>query len=137
MQTKLLAGCLFYDKSGKILLQGRKGISSTGEEWSFFGGHIEEGESVEEGIKREIKEELNYDLEEFRFLGKIERIVGEVLQKEHVFVAQLPTKKLELLEGSEMKLFSIDEALNLQMFASSSAVLHMMKVELKDRGILE
>ena len=38
--------------------------------FSFFGGHLEENETPEETIKREIKEELNVDLKDHNFLGK-------------------------------------------------------------------
>ena len=54
---------LFYDDYGNILLQDRKDIRKHNEEYGFFGGKIEENETPEEALKREIKEELGIDLE--------------------------------------------------------------------------
>ncbi|MFH1173729.1 MAG: NUDIX domain-containing protein [archaeon] len=61
----------FYDKEGKILLQGRKNISKWGAEWGFFGGKIEEGETPEQAIVREICEELSYTIRERRYVGNV------------------------------------------------------------------
>ena len=40
-QKRNVAVVIFYDGDGKILLQDRKSISSSGEEWGLFGGGIE------------------------------------------------------------------------------------------------
>ena len=45
MAGRKVALIVFYDKENKILLQDRRKISKRGEEWGFFGGGIEEGET--------------------------------------------------------------------------------------------
>ncbi|MCX6723347.1 MAG: NUDIX domain-containing protein [Candidatus Staskawiczbacteria bacterium] len=40
--------------------------------FGLFGGHAEEGENPEQTLKREIKEELDFDLEKFEYFRKYE-----------------------------------------------------------------
>lgn len=53
------AGCVFFTDGGKIVLQKRSDCN----EWGFFGGLVELGESLEEAAVREVKEESGYDVE--------------------------------------------------------------------------
>ena len=50
---------------GKVLLQAR---ADTGD-WGFPGGYMEYGESFEETLKREFKEDAGYEVVPVRFLG--------------------------------------------------------------------
>ena len=71
------------------------------------GGHIEVGETAEEAIVREAKEELGVDVEITRFLGKIKH-------KDHLLVFECKLLKGEPKpdhrEIEELRWFSIDEA---------------------------
>lgn len=58
-----VAVILLYNKENKILFQHRTDDApSLPGCWAFFGGGIEDGETPEEGIVRETKEELGYTL---------------------------------------------------------------------------
>jgi len=64
MGIRRVALIVFYDDEKRILLQYRKGINSKFcEEWGYFGGGIENGETPEQAVIRETKEELDFDLE--------------------------------------------------------------------------
>lgn len=53
-------GCLIYDKEKDMfLLQQRSKTSTHPLKWGFWGGKLEKGENFAQGLKREIKEELN------------------------------------------------------------------------------
>lgn len=54
--------CAIIEREGKILIARRKQGKKLGLKWEFPGGKLEPGESVEECIVREIKEELNLDI---------------------------------------------------------------------------
>lgn len=56
---------LLEDGKGNLLLQKRKDDGK----WSNHGGAIEIDESVEDALKREVKEELNIELIEFSLFG--------------------------------------------------------------------
>jgi len=108
---------IFYDQDKRILLQDRRKISKLGEEWGYFGGRIEQGETPEQALVRETKEELAYDLKSYRFLGRLSReSVGDMVIERYVFVAPLPDMKQFMQhEGEAMQLFTIAEAMKLKM----------------------
>jgi len=54
--------------NGKALLIKRKSILGTGT-WCFPGGKLEFGESFEECAKREIKEEVNLNIDKLEFIS--------------------------------------------------------------------
>jgi mutator protein MutT len=54
---------------GKILIAKRKPGGQIGGKWEFPGGKIEENETLEEGLKREIKEELDIIVEIGELIG--------------------------------------------------------------------
>jgi len=78
MYTKRVAVIVFYDEKKRILLQYRAGLSRYGTEWGFFGGKIESGETPEQALVREIKEELDYDLKEYKFLCELARATNNI-----------------------------------------------------------
>lgn len=59
-----VVGCVLFNESGQILLTQRPNGKSFSGLWEFPGGKKEEGETPEEALVREMKEELNILLEE-------------------------------------------------------------------------
>lgn len=53
---------VFNDKKELLLLKTPKGT------WGIVGGHLEKGESVEEGLRREIREETGLEVELIRLI---------------------------------------------------------------------
>ncbi len=109
---------IFYDSAKRILLQDRRGISKTGEEWGYFGGHIEKGETPENALLRETKEELGFDLTgyNYAFLGRFTDSTKDFTIDRHVYIAPMPPRaQLKLAEGRKMRLFTLEQALGLKM----------------------
>lgn len=132
-----------YDSEGKILLQERKSMSKFGEEWGFFGGKIELGESPEEATIRELQEELELTVttEEMKFLkqykGSAKRKEG-FEQEVSLYVFKVPLnhalfETLVLHEGDSMQWFTVEEALKLQMSPWDKDILEDLQVFLKDK----
>ncbi|ODS83284.1 MAG: NUDIX hydrolase [Cytophagaceae bacterium SCN 52-12] len=51
--------CAIIEKDGRILVAQRNALGSLPLKWEFPGGKLESGESDEEGLSREIMEELS------------------------------------------------------------------------------
>lgn len=65
---------IVYD--GKILLEKRKGEPGKGK-WSVPGGIVELGETVEEAVIREVKEETGLDVAEPELIDVVDNIVRD------------------------------------------------------------
>ncbi len=116
-EIKKFITIIFYNKINQILLQDRTSISKWGEDWAIFGGHVESGETFEQALLREIKEELNYNLkkDEFKEVKFIRDINKDTIWEGYIYAAKLPNNHenlFEVLEGDGMKLFSPKEAKN-------------------------
>lgn len=132
MKVKNLSKILFYNELGEVLLQDRSTCSKHGEEWGFFGGGIELNETPEQAIIREVKEELDYDLDinETKYLGTHQNeIKPEYQVKRHIFICSLENKldRFRVLEGAGMKLFSIEDAKKLNLVKGDSDILDLVK----------
>lgn len=58
-----VVAAIIENNDGDILIAKRNSKKSQGGLWEFPGGKIEKNESADDAIKREIKEELNIDIE--------------------------------------------------------------------------
>ena len=56
---------VIFNERGEVLLQKRQDV----ERWCVISGHVEFGETVEEAILREIREEINVSAEVVRLIG--------------------------------------------------------------------
>lgn len=59
------ACAIIEDSNGNVLLQQRADDSK----WGYHGGSVEIDEDVTEALRREVKEELNIDIDEYRFFN--------------------------------------------------------------------
>ncbi|MDD2515947.1 MAG: NUDIX domain-containing protein [Candidatus Gracilibacteria bacterium] len=80
MEQKITACAYIYNENNEILVLRRSSEKELFPGlWEILGGHLEYGETLEEGLKREIKEELNLEIE-----------IGEIV---HVFTYVHPNKE--------------------------------------------
>jgi 8-oxo-dGTP diphosphatase len=66
----VVCGIIF--KSGKVFIARRRPDKSLGGYWEFPGGKIELEETNEEGLKRELREELGMEVEVTTFIAENE-----------------------------------------------------------------
>jgi len=89
--------------------------------WDVPGGHIEQGETPEQCIVREMKEEINLDLEEFQLFSIIkfrDRIEYTFWEK-----ANLDISRIQLNEGQRLKWFTENEAKNTELAYGFNEIL--------------
>lgn len=114
-----------YTETGKILLQKRKSNKATyAGVWSITGGHVLAGENNEDAIVREIKEELNLDIENERVTYvttyKSKKIKDDIVNNKFfsIYIVQINKEefkkiKIQNEELEEIKLFSMAEIENI------------------------
>ena len=124
MKSRTIAIVIPYTDKQKILLQKRTSIKKWGEEWSFWGGSIEEGETKEDAARRELKEELDMDIKELHYLGKITQTLKKCKPPYEeweityeIFVTKIIEDKFQfnVKEGDGLDFFEIEEARKLVM----------------------
>ena len=96
-------------KDGKILIAQRAADDECPLMWEFPGGKIEEGETPEECIVREIKEELNLDI---RPTGEFMRTVYRLGKKRvpiTFFDAEITGGEIRLNVHADVKWIGVDE----------------------------
>lgn len=135
MIKREFASIILIDEENKVLLNYRdKQRKHMPDMWAFFGGKIESEESVEEALRRETKEELDYNLREPQFLIETKNTwvkeEGEELHIMHVFIEYInenDKSSLKLLEGSDWGWFDIDDALKLNILDVNIESLNKLK----------
>ncbi len=106
---------IFY-RDDKILVQDRRDMSKWGEDYGFFGGQIEAGETPEEAVVRETGEELSFELKDFEFFKRFHHKFRDITLTQYVFVAPCPSfSEFKQKEGQGMILVSEKEGLRLKM----------------------
>ena len=75
-------------KDGNVLATQR-GYGDFKGGWEFPGGKIEDGETKEEALKREIKEEMNADIEVGEYLTTVEHDYEKFHLTMHVYICSL------------------------------------------------
>lgn len=77
--------------------------------WEFPGGKMEAGETQEEALKREIREELSTDISVEEFLCTVEYDYPKFHLTMHCYLCSLLTEALHLNEHEAAKWLSKDE----------------------------
>ena len=105
------AFCLTNDGRVVMVKQYRHGIGEEGIE--LPGGVVEENESLEEGVKRELLEETGYRFEKMEYLGKISANPSTTNNLMHMYLAtggeKVAEQNLDEEEEVEVLLMSMEE----------------------------
>ena len=128
MKERHVACVVFYDKDYNIAVQERESISKTGEALGFWGGEIENEETKEKAIIRELEEELGYAPKNLKYWGLFSYISQgkgpwqgyKILQ--HIFLSPTTPKLLNVRvrEGDGIKVISLTKAVEGEGFPKGS-----------------
>ena len=118
MSRPIVVKAIIYDQECRFLLQHRDNKAGIEEPncWSFFGGNVEEGETLIEALERELQEELSCKVGQIeKELFRWDRHPKGIL---HVCFAVRFTASnddLILMEGQDFAWFSLDEFVDLSL----------------------
>ena len=111
---KEIAAIILENDKGEFLLYLRdnKPDIPFPDHCDLIGGHVEEGETPEEALIREVKEELDIDLKDYTFYKKYECLTGDAYENiKYIYYGKinLPIEEITLLEGVRPQYFSREE----------------------------
>ena len=107
MKTIEVVAAIIVDK-GRVFVTQR-GYGEFKDQWEFPGGKVEPGESREEALAREIKEELDAEVEIVSYLNTIEYTYPAFRLKMHNFICHLAGDHMNLLEHEAARFVSSEE----------------------------
>lgn len=123
MKTLELAGTIISNKQDEILLIHRN--SSKRIQWEIPGGKVEDNENAMDAAIRELKEELDVDINISKYLGCNISVEDDILLKYHLFLASIISGSPKLMEDKfdDMNYFSRDELKNMNDLSSNMKML--------------
>lgn len=87
----------------------RRGYGEFIDMWEFPGGKIESGESREEALHREIKEELELDINELEYLTTVDYDYSTFHLTMHCYICRISGGTLQLNAHNDAKWITYDE----------------------------
>ena len=103
-----VVAAVIYDDEGRIFATQR-GYGEWQDWWEFPGGKMEAGETSEEALVREIREELSAEISVDEFLCTIDYDYPKFHLTMHCYLCSLVTEALHLNEHEAAKWLSKDE----------------------------
>jgi 8-oxo-dGTP diphosphatase len=120
----------YMEKDGKYLMMHRvkKKNDINKDKWIGVGGHFEYGESPEECLLREVKEETGLTLLDYKARGIITFIYGEnVVEYMHLFTSDSFEGDLIECDEGELVWVPIDEVQNLPIWEGDKVFFKLLE----------
>ena len=88
--------------------------------WDIFGGGINDGETPEEGIRREVMEEIEREIEDLKYLGKLIYKKDSLCNYDceiSMFAGKInySLNKIKLNEGVKIGFFKFEDLFNIKI----------------------
>ena len=124
----------YLEKGDKVLMlyRNKKENDLNGGKYIGVGGHIEKGETIEDAVIREVKEETNLDIVTLDYFGKVIFYIDDYIEEMYVFTSSEFTG--ELSECDEGTLYWVDKnkILDLPLWEGDKYFIELIKSNIRD-----
>ena len=121
-----VVAAIIHDDKGRIFATQR-GYGEWKDWWEFPGGKTEQGETPEEALKREIREELSAEISVDKYLCTVEYDYPKFHLTMHCYICSLLTDALHLNEHEAAKWLSEGELDNVRWLPADLNVVQELK----------
>ena len=111
---EIKVACAIIEKNGKILIAQRRHEDSLGGFWEFPGGKLKEGETFEDCLVREVREELGVEVRPRHFLRVVSHDYPEKRIRLHFYVCDFCSGEPARLECLDFKWVAAGDLLKFQ-----------------------
>ncbi len=118
-------------RDGGRIFATQRGYGDFKDMWEFPGGKIEPGETPEEALRREIREELSADISVDRFICTVEHDYPTFHLTMHTYLCQVVHGQLRLLEHEAAKWLDIAHLDTVDWLPADLKVLPQLKALLQ------
>ena len=131
---KQIGVAVIYDSDGRILIDRRKQEGLLGGLWEFPGGKIEPNETFEDCVRREIKEELDIEIEVIDPLIVIDHTYSHFKVTLNVFNCSHISGEPKPLECDEIKWVTLDEIDNYPFPKANAQIIAAIRERASNKG---
>ncbi|MBQ2540449.1 MAG: (deoxy)nucleoside triphosphate pyrophosphohydrolase [Paludibacteraceae bacterium] len=117
-----VVAAVIFDEQGRIFATQR-GYGEWKDWWEFPGGKMERGETPQDALKREIKEELDADIEVGPLLRTIDYDYPTFHLTMHCFKCRLKGQGFTLLEHEAVKWLAPDDLPSVQWLPADEEII--------------
>jgi 8-oxo-dGTP diphosphatase len=114
-------------RKGNKIFATQRGYGDFKDWWEFPGGKMEAGETPEEALKREIREELSTDISVDEFLCTVEHDYPAFHLTMHCYLCSLLSEALHLNEHEAAKWLSNEELDSVKWLPADLKVIEELK----------
>ncbi len=122
--TTISVTCALIIHEGKVLLAQRSDIMDLPGKWEFPGGKVEEGESPERCLIREIREELGMEIQVLASLTPVDFSYPKKKIRLIPFVVQWISGEIELIEHAQYGWYDQNQLFSLDMAPADLPIVH-------------
>ena len=126
-----VVAAIIHDNKGRIFVTQR-GYGEYKDWWEFPGGKMEEGETPEEALKREIWEELETRIVVERFVETVEWDYPQFHLTMHCYLCHVECGHLELKEHEAAKWLNKDELESVNWLPADWELVRKLDKELEE-----
>ena len=126
MKTIHVVAAIITDASGRIFATQR-GYGEWKDWWEFPGGKIEPGETPEEALRREIREELDIDITVGRLLATVEYDYPAFHLSMQCYLCTLPAGTPRLLEHEDARWLTREDLDSVRWLPADESIIKQLR----------
>ena len=126
MKTIHVVAAIITDASGSIFATQR-GYGEWKDWWEFPGGKIEPGETPEEALRREIREELDIDITVGRLLATVEYDYPAFHLSMQCYLCTLPAGTPHLLEHEDARWLTREDLDSVRWLPADESIIKQLR----------